>query len=208
MLVPCQISFPCLANYRPYSPTFFLCDQQIRCTKSSMNLMFNSLHFSCSKPRGCPRRLDPNIARTEELRELERGSNTCGADEPVTNSLIGMKSSRKGSFDFDSAGDHACKRLGIQKRFWSQNNCYSPTQRQRFRLMSYMQGTLTHMKIGQLQSCRDYWVHFAQMTEEERMRFNHSRHPAALDGLLGEGTQQSISQEHLCERRRTVKHAG
>jgi hypothetical protein len=45
----------------------------------------------------------------EELREMERGYSTQGADEPMPNALIDLKSLMKGAVDFDSAIDRACE---------------------------------------------------------------------------------------------------
>jgi hypothetical protein len=130
VLVRCQTSLTCLAK-----PLTIFRNILSLLTTDPIRKIFDEFHIRLLARLMVNNRKDPLTAYTltlygsQERQELERANSTHGADEPVVNSLIDLKSFMKGDFDFESAIDHACEVTGNSGALLCQKNCYHLTQR-------------------------------------------------------------------------------
>jgi hypothetical protein len=127
-------------------------------------------------------RKDPLTAYTvtfygsQEPRELERANSTHGADAPVVNSLIDLKSFMNGDFDFESAIDHACDVTGNSGALLMSEELPPPDSTS---MIPTDEPYASDADAGEnrpiAESYRWHVVQFAQMAEEERTRFDRYR---------------------------------
>jgi hypothetical protein len=109
----------------------------------------------------------------EELRQIERGYSTQGADEPVANAVIDLKSFMKGNGDFDSGLGHACELVRCSVAFLISE---SLSQSVSTFLVLTDEPYAADADSGEdwpiADSDGEYLVQFAEMVEEERIKLD------------------------------------